>query len=51
MEAGEIGSLAPVHYSFSGFVTRPLVLASSHGAEVARRLHAAAVDAALLVAV
>ncbi|MGB8933239.1 MAG: glycine/sarcosine/betaine reductase selenoprotein B family protein [Anaeromyxobacteraceae bacterium] len=50
-EAGEIGGLAPVAYSFSGFVTRQLPLAADHGPEVAKRLQAAAADAALLVAV
>lgn len=50
-DGGEIGGLAPHAYSFSGYVTRPLPLAADHGPEVARRLGAVGVDAALLVAV
>lgn len=50
-DAGEIGGVAPVAYSFSGFVTRQLPLAADHGPEVAKRLQAEAADAALLVAV
>lgn len=51
VDAGEIGSLAPLHYSFMGYVTRQLPLAADYGPEVATRLQAAEVDAALLVAV
>lgn len=51
VEAGEIGELAPVHYSFMGYCTRQLPLAADYGPEVARRLQAAGVDGALMVAV
>jgi D-proline reductase (dithiol) PrdB len=50
-DAGEIGALAPQHYSFMGYVTRQLPLATDYGPEVAKRLQAAQADAALLVAV
>ncbi len=48
---GELGGLTPLHYSFSGYVTRPMPLATDIGPDVASRLQAAAADAALLVAV
>jgi D-proline reductase (dithiol) PrdB len=51
VDVGELGGLTPFHYSFSGYVTRPLPLATDIGPEVASRLQAAAADAALLVAV
>lgn len=49
--AGEIGELAPVHYSFMGYCTRQLPLAADYGPEVGMRLRKAEVDAALVVAV
>jgi len=50
-EAGEIGSLAPSHYSFMGFQGFPANTApwrDQYGPEVARRMKEEGVDAALL---
>lgn len=53
-EAGEIGSLAPSHYSFMGFQGFPESTApwrDQYGPEVARRMKEEGVDAALLTPV
>jgi len=53
-EAGEIGSLAPSHYSFMGFQGFPANTApwrDQYGPEVARRMKDEGVDAALLTPV
>jgi D-proline reductase (dithiol) PrdB len=53
-EAGEIGSLAPSHYSFMGFQGFPgdtVPWRDRYGPEVARRMKEEGVDAALLAPV
>lgn len=46
-----IGSVAPFHYSFMGYNTRPRSLLAEYGPQVAWRLRQASVDAAIVVAV
>ena len=47
---GLIGSLNDTYYSFMGFIQRPELLASETAPEVARRLKADGVDAAVITA-
>ncbi len=46
-----IGSVAPLHYTFMGFVTRPYQLLADSAPQMAWRLKMANVDAAVLVVV
>lgn len=48
---GEIGAIAPHHYSFMGSIIGPAKLTRQSAPEVARRLVAAGVDVALLTPV
>ncbi|MGB6896939.1 MAG: glycine/sarcosine/betaine reductase selenoprotein B family protein [Dehalococcoidia bacterium] len=50
-EAGEIGSLAPSHYSFMGYQQNTDAWRDRYGPEVARRMKEEDVDAALLTPV
>jgi D-proline reductase (dithiol) PrdB len=49
--AGEIGEVAATHYSLMGYITRAADLAEGTAPEIARRLRAEGVDAALVVPV
>jgi D-proline reductase (dithiol) PrdB len=49
--AGEIGRVAPTHYSFMGYILRPQVLLEATAPGMIRRLHEEDVDAALLIPV
>ncbi|HET7876317.1 MAG TPA: glycine/sarcosine/betaine reductase selenoprotein B family protein [Methylomirabilota bacterium] len=48
---GAIGELAPTHYSTMGYCTRAADLAETTAPEIARRMQAEGVDAALIVPV
>lgn len=48
---GEIGEVAPTHYSIMGYCTRAADLAETTAPEIAQRLSAGAVDVALIVPV
>lgn len=50
-QQGEIGALAPHHYSFMGSIVGPAKLIREHAPEVARRLVADSVDIVLLTPV
>jgi D-proline reductase (dithiol) PrdB len=50
-ERGEIGAIAPHHYSFMGSIVAPSILIKESAPEVARRLAADAVDVVLLTPV
>lgn len=50
-ERGEIGGIAPQHYSFMGSIVGPSKLIKQSAPEVARRLLAAGVDVVLLTPV
>jgi D-proline reductase (dithiol) PrdB len=50
-EQGEIGAIAPHHYSFMGSIVGPAKLIKYSAPEVARRLASAGVDVALLTPV
>ncbi len=50
-ERGEIGAIAPYHYSFMGSIVGPAQLIKQSAPEVARRLVSAHVDVALLTPV
>ena len=49
--AGEIGRLAPTHYSFMGYILRPQVLLETSTPAMIRRMQDEEVDAALLIPV
>ena len=49
--SGEIGAVAPYHFSFMGSIVGPRKLMQENAPEVARRLVAAGVDVALLTPV
>jgi hypothetical protein len=51
LERGEIGAIAPHHYSFMGSIVGPSKLIKQSAPEVARRLAADAVDVVLLTPV
>jgi hypothetical protein len=48
---GLVGAVAPSHYSFMGYVLQPRDLVHVTAEEIARRMHAEQVDAAVLVPV
>jgi len=51
LERGEIGAIAPHHYSFMGSIVGPSKLIKQSAPEVARRLAAEGVDVVLLTPV